>query len=435
MYYNLLCKQSMGLKTHIAKITILLILTINGCDYENPLDNKGNIQGKLLNINSGFPLYNYCVASNSAPIAIPNVFGEFYFENVSTPFDLNAFYRFSLNDITIFKNLRNRYPIILCDGHKNGRLFKVIVKIKDHNWSKIILPKFISETMFNDGFVTQDKLGSDLLISYEIITPFKETTINGKFIILECDNYYWNQTITSIDNYAEKSCTLRWNSKDTLVFESEDFNFNPVESNVVVKIDNYPNIYDSYTDIYIDFIDYYYESKLKLNTFNTWQNSTYDFMVPESLPINFKIRAENRSSIQDSMYISLSKWIYLNPSEYCEIVYNSSFGLSYPANNQTNIDRNKKLIIHDEESNGIYKFIILRDQEFKIFTDSKEITLPHLNDLGFTLLPNTEYEWYVEKYTNFQSIDDFVSSPYNERRENGSIIQSERRKFKTSPNY
>lgn len=429
----------MGFKTHIVKIIILLLIIINGCDYENPVTNQGNVHGKALDVYNGFPLLYQGIVLNSAPIAVPNAYGEFFFENVSTPFDLISFFSPSPSYISIFKNVRNHFPILVCSGFSRGLLFKAIVRVKDYNWQKNTKSKFISKNMFEESSVWRSVVGNDLLIKYEIYIPLTETTINGKFIIFECTKTYNNNHIVTIDNYADKSVTLNRTSNDTIVFEREDFNFNPSESNVVVKIENSPNIYNSYTDIYIDFSDYYHDSKINLNSYDTKQNLMYDFMVPESLPINFKIRTENRSSlIQDSLYISSRKWIYLNPSGYGEIIYNSSFGLSYPVNNQANVERSTKFLIHNEEPNDIYNFIIKAANiygEFEIFTDSKEITLPHLNDLGFILIPNTEYEWYVEKYTNFESIDDFVSSPYNERKENGSIIESERRKFRTSPNY
>jgi len=429
----------MGFKTQIAKIIILLIITINGCVYESPVNNYGNVQGKILSSYSSFPLYDYNVALNTAPIVVPNAYGEFFFENVTTPYDLNAFLRLCTSGVTIFKNVRNHYPVLVCGGFSRGLLFKVIIRVKDYNWQKNTVSKFISKCMFEESSIRRSEAGNDLIIKHEIYSPLTENTIYGKFIIFECTTTSLPHHIISIDNYAEKSYTVGLNSNDTLVFEREDFNFNPSESNVVVRIENNPNIYDSYTNIYIDFSDYYHDSKFYLNSYDTKQNLTYDFMVPESLPINFEIRTENRSSqIQDSLYISINKWIYLNPTEYGEINYNSSFGLLHPENNQMNVGRITKFIIHDEEPGGIYNFIIKAVntyEDFEIFTDSKEIILPHLDNLGFTFIPDTEYEWYVEKYTNFENIDDFVSSPYNERIENGSIIESERRKFKTSPNY
>lgn len=418
-------------------ISIIVIILYFGCNHENPVNSEGKVHGKLIDVYNGFPLIYERISLNSAPIAIPNAYGEFYFENVSIPFDLNVFLRLGSGDLTIFKDIRNRSPIIQSGGYREGRTFRTMIKILDYNYPKLIIAKFISKSIYEDGLINYDRRGNDLIVTYDINIPATETTISGKFIVLECTTI--NHNITSFSNYAEKSYTVGLNSKDTLIFEREDFNFNPVESNVLVRIENNPNVYDSFIDVYIDFSDYYYDSKLYLYSKDTRQNLTYDLLVPESLPINFKIRAENRSSqIQDSSYISFNKWIYLYPSEYGEIIYYSSFGLSYPAINQMNVGRDTRFVVQDESSRAVYKFRFKKESSLnytEVFTDSKEVTLPHLNDLGFTFIPNTEYEWYAEKYTSFESIDDFVSSPYNERKENGSKIESERRKFRTSPNY
>lgn len=425
----------MKFNTYTLKIFLLsIILSCYGCEYENPVTNQKKVQGNLVGDKS-FPLSDRFIALNSSPIAALNLYGEFYFENVSTPFDLNVFHILGFGEISIYKNIKNRFPVLQINGLNNYSDLLVVLRIKNTNWDKIILAQFISNSSFSGRIVSDNNSKNDRLITYNLRIPITETQIEGKFILLKC---IYGSSLISIDDFAEKSYTVRTNIYDTLVFQSEDFNFNPNEANVNVNIINNPFAISSDTYIYIDFLNYKF-SPLLLSKINTGFNQVYNFIVPESLPLAFKIRTENRSVlIQDSSYIFFKKWIYLNPLEYGSINYNSSFGLLDPADNQTNVDRNTKFIIHNEDLNGIYNFIIKAVntyKDFEVFTDSKEITLPHLSELGFTLEPNTQYEWYAEKYTNFENIDDFVSSPYKERKENGSLIESKQRKFRTSTNY
>ena len=138
----------MGFKTHIVKIIILLLIIINGCDYENPVNNQGNVKGKLVSDFNGFPLKSNFVALNSAPIITPNAFGEFYFENVSTPFDLSVFF-IIMNPVhvTIFKNISNRLPILQCLGDSDDNWYPIVLRIKNCVRNQKILVKFLSKSL------------------------------------------------------------------------------------------------------------------------------------------------------------------------------------------------------------------------------------------------------------------------------------------------
>lgn len=108
------------------------------------------------------------------------------------------------------------------------------------------------------------------------------------------------------------------------------------------------------------------------------------------------------------------KWIYLDSQGNAEISFDRPFSLMLPHNQQTNVTDSTIFEISDDGKPGVYAYWIsnILGGYNAVITDKKIINFGDFQGTGVTYKHNTQYSWYVTKYGEYNSIDDFVSSNY-----------------------
>lgn len=414
-------------------------LLFPSCELE-PNDIGNNVEIQLLN-GDGFPIQGegWLVASiGNYPIAIPNYFGYFRFENIHTPYDLKVYYwgiTFSYKQI----NTRNLHLVLLRSYPTDVNECPLIIKFPEIQNGEYGYLHFISKDIFeqdynNIYFIRPSHNSTEINIQI----PVEKKSISGKLLFFKCEADESNYLdIYSFKNFGVKDVLVHEGENETIEFSQEDIEFNPPESSVQINI-SYPQFYhDRYLIFKLSFPGYNKNSDIIIGYYYNPSNTNIQ-TVPVNLNIPFTIKAESmfrdeQRSIPHEIWPR--KVTNINTGETGTILH-KKIELTSPGNNEEGIKSSTFLKAEESGDKGIYLFCIGKDSSagtVYTITDKSFVMLGDMASNFFQISPNTLYSWKAGKLSSFTSIDEFLSEPYIFQENFNTIEFSDIHYFKTAP--
>jgi hypothetical protein len=247
---------------------------------------------------------------------------------------------------------------------------------------------------------------------------------------LECTGY---SEIYSYEKYGIKDFTFE-SSETEVTFTEADINFNPEERVMEIYSPGMGEMKHFYSEAYLYLDNIYNEIKLDADYY-----ANYSIFTVPVLP-NLKYDIKIKDVLRGNDWEQSTKWIHLQPGENATIIHDPSPEIVTPVNNATGITDTSLFIISDNYEQGIYQysFWIMQDSTFSsfaydIYTDKKSFRPRELIGDKFKLPPMQQFRWRVYKISNFNSMDEFVSTPYVLDSRYTSLANSKEFKFTTAP--
>lgn len=292
--------------------------------------------------------------------------------------------------------------------------------------------KFISKELFEDyGRVRLEDSSASIYLWVSF--PAYKSSVEGKIVFLQYSHSNGN---TYFDKYGEKDVILNNGNNQEIYFTEDDIKFNPPEDFIYFQI-NIPGEYsfDNYHEACISFDNYNPSSDFMI--IHSFSSSTGGlFTVPGGLLSSYKVKILDRFYVSGHSFASQEKWTYCYPGSSIVLDNSAQPHLYQPLNGSTVFD--SSVFCFGSQLQGIYYMNFMRiknDEENKqtYITRKENMTFDQLKNNGFVFNPNTEYYWWVEQPSGFNSVDEFLSAPYVLNPHYTSKICSEVRIFKTAP--
>ncbi len=397
-------------------IVIISLSCILAACEEYPREYTGVITGKISNYN-GFPLIVAFqeeflgVSSDQYSALAPDFYGNFYLDNVVSPYDLYVKYTslgYSNRNLLFIglraSDLRIIYPEVRFESRY--RISYLTVKFPAIRKGKIGFLKFISPELFqsNDMQLSQFDSAKSLQIKF----TQDITNIQGKIIFFQCTPSDSGH-IQSYDNFGVKNISIHEGSNGFLVLTPEDIIYDPGESSVNVNVEISPKAEEPVTQVLIHFPGMNPYSDVYISDAAGSGSSTVT--VPADLKVSFKIEVRNSCLIYSQNYGLIgrqTKSILLNPGANGVLDNSQLVPLIYPADEQGNVS-DTVILRYGDNNPGIYQIYL---SGYTIYTDKNNMELGELKSKGLTFSPGQHIRWSVIKYSNFVNIDQFVTSPY-----------------------
>ncbi len=420
-------------KLGIYSFFLIVAGNLCGC-IDNPVIPQGSISGTVYDVYTMQNPY-MLVSVGEYPVIGVDGYGKFTIENVSLPYnlDISRYRGFTTKYLGLNSNNINVYEhfdfgsAISCITQVNYPAMK--------NKYKRAFIKFISEDIsnqFNYIFYPPD---TNVYIDVNI--PLEKSSITGKVIYLE-STIEENGNIISYDKFGFKTVTLypRYSNNPIINFSEEDIIVNPQEEIVLYSVIAQNHQFIKYTNLYLSFPG-------TCRTSDSYMSGTElsapggMFVVPVLEGINYQIMISSVYSIENlvsEQHAEGEKWVYVNPGENAEIVFEASLSLIEPEDNQSNINDESIFRISDEDPNGIYVYYFRGSTgHLSVYTDKKSLKFNELKSRNFSFSPNSNYYWGVRKYSGYNSIDEFASLKFTIDTSYSSIPVSIVNSFKTAP--
>jgi hypothetical protein len=405
-------------------------MLFDGC-IDDPVIPQGSISGTVYDEYTMQNPFTY-VSIGEYPIIGMDRYGKFTIENVSMPYNLDISgsrgYCTKYLDLNISNvNVYERYDF----GYARGcPIFVSFPPLEDK--SKRVYIKFISEEINNqfDDISYYPETAKYL----DVDIPLDKDLISGKLVLLEVTTSSSGRII-SYDKFGYKQLTLRAGYYSEITFSENDISYNPPEQLLNFQVITHGNQQIEYNSPFISFPGACRNSEIRLYVPLYISNSGYYIMpVLTGLEYNYRLQCVYRNSNQTSGgYLFGEKWVYTNPGVTAVIELEKSPVLVEPADNQSNINGETIFSISDEEPQGVYLYSFYGRGRLSVYTDKKSLKLSELKSRNFTFSPNSVYYWGVQKFPNYNSINEFASVKSSNDMRYNSVPASTIYSFKTSP--
>jgi hypothetical protein len=258
-----------------------------------------------------------------------------------------------------------------------------------------------------------------------------ESSIEGKLLYLECEGDPWE--INSYKKYGIKDVTLYTQANNEITFSQNEVSFDPEEKySEIISTGQSSEMYHDYTGSYLYIKNIHNEIRLENNILG---NYSY-FTLPVLPDLDYSIKIEDAAIGQEGQHSS--KWIYIQPGENATIMHEQWPAIISPVNNAADITDTTTFMISDNLGPGIYQYSFRQDSThqsiyFDIYTEKKSFKLKDIISKGIIIPPNIRFRWWVNKVPNFNSMDEFVSTPFVLDDKYTSLQNSKMFKFTTAP--
>ncbi len=421
----------------IKKIAVRIFLIfglvwLSGCESDNPVGDGNKITGTVYD-EKGFPCGGSIVnLENHQPYYLTLSDGKFSLNVKSPPYNLK------INNKVIYKGIILNNINLLSNRFAEMNRKTISVKIpKILKKNEIGFLKFLSNDISYSGYGFTFGGTVPLTIEY----PITKTAIEGKIVLLSVifnSNYF----ITSYEHFGVKNVRLDINSlNDTISFSESEINYNPPECEITFDVTN-ENSENSTTLFSLNFKEYKSISFIPLNNFlNKGSFNSFKFIEPALLSEPFDFRISFIQTLRDSnnkfSYFRNEKTLNLDPCTGGNIIIHNKIFSQHPENNQTDVNRHTNFIFENNGPNGIYEFNI--EEYFgkgiqlvaRVYTDKNWINFGELIDSGLELHSHSYFSWHVIKHLGYNSIDEFVETPFYEISNTKGTLSSAYRNFFT----
>lgn len=277
---------------------------------------------------------------------------------------------------------------------------KLTVTLANNALSQDVKTKFI----FTDG---------NYLNAYGGITGLSESvrlrnysSVNG---IVHLIGYKVDQNgnIMSYENYGNKPATLTTGGDVIINFDSTDIAFNPSENTISGTYTNTTNNSDLGLMTF-NFGEYDTPNYASIISFGSFiNNSSFNYVVPDNIPGNLKVRMYYQTSALQS-----KRWSVINPGT-------SGITLEMP-NPTTILEPGPSAVVTtstnfkftEVSGNGFYSIRIYNaENEYRFLTSKTEFTLNDFAVLGIDLNSGNTYSWVVSKINGFDGVNGYVQNP------------------------
>jgi len=423
------------LKTNIKYIltiplSIILFLfsgCIDGTNYP-----VGYVNGTVYN-NRGFPVNNYQVSIGDYPIINTNENGIFLIENVQKPYNLLINKNdYAPESYVKYLNLQTENPVVNSFGDAIYYIrFKAFVTFPPYSDGQWLLLKFIGDDSCYNYSPKIPWYPDDTTFLMNIFFKPGYTNTHGKMIYLLC-TLEGNGDISSYDAFAVKDITLQSGTIVNVRFSKEETQFNPPEVNTHINIQR-PSSIAPYQYIMLHFPGKDKNSEMELTVLNYLQTETLIPILPD---LDYKIRTLSEYYTY-SNFVNGIKWLITEPGEDINIIHKDFLKLLSPQNMEPEVNDTTVFSVENDPIPGVYEFIIIAINEVDIksivISDINHIKLNDFKSRGFEFKPDLYYYWYVMKYPNYNSIDNFASVNFVMDDRYDYIQGSEVRHFKFMP--
>jgi len=390
-------------------ILIVSAFFLAGC-LEAPVEPNAVIKGTVLFYNwPDEPTQWTFVSMKDLPICETTYKGTFQFSYVSTPYNLIV----SDGDnqpSTKYLGLTNLHPFVYSLDYTRGGQEEYIVAVNFPPVppNRIVYLQCLSNSSF---FQTNYFLITDHTIDSMIIhlnPPPHTEVLWGKLLYLQAEiDPNTGQTIT----YEKVGLTnLETSGFNVITFYSNDIL--PVTGTTRTGFSITGNQNNSAnTNAFLTFPNMSKDSEMDLANASS-DSHIRSVLTPMLNGINYQIKIVSGYSSND---YSQSNWAYVSSGGNAQISFDQPFSLILPANNQTNVTDTTTFEISDQGKPGVYfywinSFLGIMNNVF--VTDKKIVKFADFEGKGIHYYPNTRYYGYVSKYSEYRSIDDFVSTNY-----------------------
>jgi len=406
----------------------------SGCidDPVNPDTTK--ISGKIYDARVHF--YDYLISPGDYPIVSNDRNGMFHLEISGKPYDLiiseNLYY--GENSTVKYTNITNSMNHFLIEPDfryvNSNNLFpnkcSFQVEYPEPGNSNTVLIKFASEDYFSEKHNNYGRV--------TIALPENKSSISGKLIYFEAlldgeGNFIW------CDKFGIKEVTLYEGANATIVFNPGEINYDPFEVTSTVNISLPQGFSCNSYEVSLCIPGYSKSSDLIINRFF---DCRYQFISSPLLDqLGFKIKVHSSYS----PYLTFGEisegrvWKYFDALSNINLVHIESFALLTPADDEINISDSTTFEISDNSTvPAIYEFVLFNGFETaRVYTNKRSIKFSDFRSWSFTLLPGTYYFWSVRKFPNFNSVDEFLNTPYLINKNYSDVESVSGRIFKTMP--
>lgn len=412
-------------------IVAMTCFILAGC-IDEPTLPSGKVRGKIYGM-YGMSAYRTLISLEEFPRVISDRNGNFEIEYYKSSFDLILGY--DNYDYVKYFNLKSEY-VNLYMPDQSGQYITASLNIRFpqiNSINKRIYCKFISAESFNQfNYLIPIEYGIQEFIT-DIYLPIDKNEISGKLIYLETSTD-GNYTV-SYDKFGIKDITLNIYNTQEIVFNEQEISYNPEERGLEYNISLPAGTYSDFTYFSINFPEYNNNSDIKLYDSDYWHTNG-NFIVPliEKIPNRIKLENFYENDFNNSFVKGL-KWEFVNPGENVNIIHDQQPVQISPQDNQDLVSETTTFEISDNGTAGVYfyYFFVENYYHYLVVTDKKLLKFSEINSGNMTFKPGKIYRWSIQKYPNYNSIDEFTSVKYTEDIRYNSVPISKTFTFITAP--
>lgn len=408
-------------------ISYLLIICFycgfSGCIDDPVKPDTTTISGKIYDGSIFF------ISPGDYPIVSNDRNGMFHLEIPGIPYDLiisETFY-YSGNSTVKYTNITNSMSHFLLRPYYHNiytNNCRFMVEYPQPGNSNTVLIKFVSEDYFSEG---HNNLGR-----VTIALPEDKFSISGKLIYFEGLKDGEGGFIRC-DKFGIKDITLYEGDNSTIVFDPGEINYDPAEFFTDVNI-SLPQSFSCLSRVSLSIPGYSGSSDLIINYLGCGNRF---ISIPLLDHLGFKIKVHSWYS----PYLTFGEisegevWKYFDAQNSINLVHNESFALLSPADDEINITDSTTFEISDNSAlPAVYEFVLFFGHKTaRVYTNKRSIKFSDFRSWNFSLLPGTSYLWNVRKFPNFNSVDEFLSTPYVINKNYSHVESVSGRIFKTKP--
>jgi len=415
-----------NLITKSANISIIaLVIFIYGCGSDPvtaPVAAKITVNGKFQDP-FGTPYALKTVIIGSQTTTTDNN-GVFTINNVTTPYDV--FLLTYATTAVVLKGLTVSKPQI--GGFIGGALSSsMTVQIPT------VVPGSKATVLFADTSSNSNVNGTGTIYEGSSNVNFNLGGPNGNIIsgIVYVLQYTQNAAgvITGYTKFGQQGVTITLGTNPTITFTPPQLTTDPGESNVSGAV----NAPVGYAGVSADLrLNFGAKNNIQNDGMNLQiiNNSAFSFVVPSGLPSTLKLSIEARSTNPSS-----HKILSVTPGTSNAVInLEQSPVLTSPPNGAVDIDTNSLFTYNQGSGTGINIVVMYNfGSSFTIYTKDNSVKIPNLAAYGDPIGAMVQYDWFVARVNEFNSMDAFCSSFYKTNPMFNSSVISGMSGFTTKP--
>jgi hypothetical protein len=390
-------------KYFILPIVIFLLLILNSCD--------NTLQTPSLITVSGQVGYDFGLAENykveiDGQTAVTDLNGRFTIGNVLTPYTVKI-----LNPSGTFAHVYQ--GVSITNPYFNwGPAYPISSTIAANiNVELPVLPssnQTVSVIFIPDSYEPPAHIQATTINNNEILTKIRwneQIQINGKMVVM----YYTKSggKIVSYDRLYHKQVTLYDDVPAIYSIPPSDPYFNPDEAVVTGTVSqtfNAPSNFD---------IDLVFPGSKEDNILEFAQDvNSFDFVVPQGLPMDYKIRVRAIAGYGNEEWAHGIKNVFPGSTGNIIDMYDAP-SVTLPAANDTISLYNSLTQWTPGQGTGVYQvgFLINEGGNLNVVylhTSALSANVPDLSEMGFTYSSGTSCRVYVRKLFGFNTVNAMV---------------------------
>jgi hypothetical protein len=369
------------------------------------------VEGRLLNVLRA-PVSGMKVKINDE-IVITNSEGKFVFNDIVAPYDiviLDSVYK----KYFLYKNVTTKSPLIEINTfsiHPEMITVNVTLPASNNYFGKIIFTNF--DDVNNYGSISTSNGFVTIWTSYH-------NNIEGAIIVLLYEKL--NGRIVDYKNFGMKNLTVVSGNTYTVNFTEADLDFDPDEAEISGSANLFSGTQETF--YYLSFSTKPGINYANVVVFEQQQSSSFSYVVPMSLPINYYpvIFAISPDNLISERIKSISSNIIIDEPEHPSLIF--------PENNATGVNASTIFRFTKGGDTGMYNLSFEGEKSYTIVTANNDFNFADMEKMGFDFNQQQFYNWRVSKDGRYSSMYDFLTSKNLDM----FRVRSESRSFSTSGN-